>query len=142
AEVLELEAEHQGPVLLELPKRVVNERLRVGGGQHEAFVGISELDRILDGRTRIEVVADRCQQAPPVRQLQSRDTEDVLLIRLFTIEGIEGSVAVGRLRDQRTVLDLTEQVSPPEAEPALVETGLRDGAENGGGGQISGENIV
>src|SRR5690606_9192403 len=82
-EVLQLEAEHQRAILLELPQRIIDESFRIGGGQNEAIVGVPQLESILHGCARVEVVANRAEQAPAIRQLQAGNSENVLLVGLL-----------------------------------------------------------
>src|SRR5690606_33214744 len=90
----------------------------------------------------IEVVTNRPKQAPAIRQLQASNGEDILLLSSFATKWIERRVAVGGLGDQRTVLDLAEDVRPPQAEISLVGTRLGDGPKHGRGGKISGKNVI
>src|SRR4029079_10897891 len=80
AEVLELEAQHQGAIGPDLQRRVLHEGLDVARRQHEALVLVLDLEDILDAGAVVEVVAHLAEHAPAIRQAQPQGAHDFLLL--------------------------------------------------------------
>ena len=82
--MLQLEAQHEGPVRLDAKRRVLDERLAVGTGQDEALIRVAQRIESCMRSLRIDVVAHRAEQRPVVGQLEAEVELHFLLRRCRT----------------------------------------------------------
>jgi len=138
--MLEFEAQHERAIIVDRGALIV--QLLIGRSQHEALVGVFQLDRILPQLGRVDVIAEARADAPIVGQAQHGGRQNVLLLGRAGDKRIARCIGVTGAGEQGAIEYLRAQVFALQAEVVFIEARLRDEAEAIGRRDVGTQHVV